>query len=507
MTQRPYPFNLLDKCHVDFDENQPFEIFETDARSLLSQKRYDLYAILLYIDHKVKGLDTTYALEVYRERTRAATGFSFKEAGNDSKNSFAKFIEILDSLIDIFSAGSFDPNLSIIPVDKNNVLIDGAHRVACAAYFNKNVTVVKFIALANEFNLNYLLLEEKFVPTTVLDAMALEYCNYHKNIYMLVFWPKSFRNESAIEKAFSHVERNSNIVYRKKMKLNYTGTRNLILQIYGHMDWIGTIDDQHKNTYGKANEVYDKSQKFEFVLIEADSFKEVFDLKQEIRALLEIDLASIHSTDNWHETYQIANLIYNQNCIHHLETSEPDKYGASYKLVQEYKKSIEKLDHDLNDYVLDASIVMAIYGIRQAGDLDYLTIYQPSDELSRLSSNQELIEDHTDSSHYYDCSVDDLIYNPSNYFVFNDTKFVSLENLYRYKMRRAQKTDVIDARLIKMYGTNNKKSFKYFILKFKNDFNRLKYTAQVKSILTLFSILKKIGIYKILRKIYHCLVR
>ncbi len=507
MKQSKYPFNLLDKCHIEFDESQPYEVFEIEARSFLNYKRLDLFAILLYIDHTAKGIDTSYAREVYKERTRAVTGFKFKEQGNDSKDTFNKFLETLDSLIEIFSSGSFDPNISIIPVDKNNFLLDGAHRIACAAYFNKSVTVVRFTTLDTGFNANYQWLEERFIPTESLDAMALEYCKYKQNIYMFVFWPKSFRDSRNIEEAYNLIERKTNVVYRKKTKLNYTATRNLILQIYSHMDWIGTIEDQHNNTYGKANEVYDSCEKFEFILVESDSFEAVSNLKEEIRDMLKIDLASVHSTDNWYETHQIANLVLNQNSTHHLETSEPDKFKKSFKLIQDYKKLFKNTSYDPNDYILDASIVLSAYGIREARDLDYLTANKDDDLSRKISNNQELIENHAEFSQYYNCAIEDLIYNPANYFVFSDMKFVSLENLYQYKIKRAEKKDLIDARLIKMYRSNEKRSLQYHILKFKNDFNRLMQIARIESIITLMNILKKIGLYNILRKIYRFLIK
>ena len=192
---------------------------------------------------------------------------------------------------------------------------------------------------------------------------------------------------------------------------------------------------------------------------------------------------------------------------HHLETSEPDKFKKSFKLIQDYKKLFKNTSYDPNDYILDASIVLSAYGIREARDLDYLTANKDDDLSRKISNNQELIENHAEFSQYYNCAIEDLIYNPANYFVFSDMKFVSLENLYQYKIKRAEKKDLIDARLIKMYRSNEKRSLQYHILKFKNDFNRLMQIARIESIITLMNILKKIGLYNILRKIYRFLIK
>lgn len=503
MSSSQYPFNLLNDCHLKFDKNQRYDIFEVDAKQLLNYKRFDLYAILFYIDHKTKGLDLTFARELYKVRTEAATGFSFKEPGNDAKNSFEKYTETLDELIEIFKNGSFDSDISIIPIDKNNVLIDGAHRVSCAAYFNKTITVIKFLDWNIDLDVTSKWFQQKLVLPKHIDTMALEYCKWHKNLYMLIFWPKSFKNVENKNRADELINSSYNVVHRKKIKLNTTAIRNLILQMYNHMDWIGSIDDKFENTYAKATEVYDNNQWVECVLLETEDFNNIFDLKQEIRSIFNISLSSIHSTDNWSETYQAANLLFNENSIHHLETSEPDKFKFSYKLIEEYKSIIKSIGHNINDYILDASIVMAIYGIREANDLDYLTSNIDKDKVASFAKIPDSIDNHQDWLKFHRYNLVDLLYNPQNYFVFNDLKFINLENISQYKSNKGEKKDLIDVKLIKMYKDQNNHSINFFLLKFKNDFKREKMIFRINFILGLMHFLKKYHIYTPLKKIYH----
>jgi len=503
MSNKKYPFNLLDDCHLNIDGNQRYEVFEINAKELLSYKRFDLYAILVYIDHKVKGLDMTFASELYQKRTQAATGYKFKEPGNDSKNSFARFVESLDKLIEVFKNGLFDTEISIVPIDQNNILIDGAHRVACAAYFNKEIKVIKFIDWDINLDVTSDFFKQKFVMQSYIDTMALEYCKWHKNIYMLIFWPKSFNTIENKNEADLLINNSCNVVYRKRMKLNYTAIRNLMLQIYGHMDWVGSIDDKFKNTHGKATEVYDSNQSVECVLLEAESFQTVFDLKQDIRGEFNIGLASVHTTDNWSETNQVANLLFNPNSIHHLETSEPDKFKSSYQLVEEYKSIIQSINHNNDDYILDSSIVMAMYGIREARGLDYLTSNRNTDKVSLSAKNIKSVNAHHDGLQFYTCNLVDLLYNPNNYFVFNEMKFITLENLSNYKKKRQQEKGLIDVKLIKMYKNKSNRSLKFYILTFKNDLKRKKAIYRIAFILNLMYVLKKIYLYSPLKKLYH----
>jgi hypothetical protein len=503
MKEKKYPFNLLDKCHINFDKNLEYEIFDVNAQELLLPERFDLFAILLYIDHKVKGIrDLSFAKEIYKNRTHIMTGFTNSEIGNPYKNNFDDFISTLDNLIETFRISDFDPQKSLIPIDRNNVLLDGAHRVSCAAYFNKKVRVVKFSTLNAPLD-TASFFEKQALHTQYLDAMALEYCRWRKNTYMAFIWPKSFSMPNEKKEADELINRSCTVIYRKKMRLTYTAIRNLMLQIYGHMSWIGTIDNHFSTTYAKADEVWDNNGYVEFVLLESDEYKKVFDLKQQVRAIYKIDLASIHTTDNYRETWQAANLIYNLNSLHHLETGQPDKFAHSFKLIEKYKNLLCQLNCNFDNYILDSSIVMAIYGIREAGDLDYLTIDPSSDLIAIRLKNKELIDCNNNLLDFHVIPLADLIYNPRNYFVFNELKFMSLDRILVFKQAKNEKKDKNDVKLIVAYRDLNNHKFQFFMLRLKNNFRRRKIIYRRNLIMYILIFLQKIYLYKFIRKIYR----
>ena len=140
---KQYPFNLLDDCHVQFDETAKWEEYDIDACELLSYQRFDLFANLIYIRAYNMQAGLEWAKSVYKARTSAITGYKLSEPGNENKNNFNDFVNTFNHLIDTFEKTDFDPSKSIVPIDEDNVLIDGAHRVTCAAYFGKKVHVVK----------------------------------------------------------------------------------------------------------------------------------------------------------------------------------------------------------------------------------------------------------------------------------------------------------------------------------------------------------------------------
>lgn len=430
MTQEQ--FQKLDKCYFDFDINSNCEEETVDARKLICPQRFDLYANLLYIDHKVKGVKDEYALSVYKERTRTITGFKMSEAQNSRKNSFEDFLAVFDELIDDIRNGKYDTERTLIPVDKNYVLMDGAHRVSCAAYFGKEIKILRFVDYESP-HMSSDFLRKNIIPEKTLDAMALESCRWHDNLFMLIFWPKSFLQPETLDRAYRYVCEKSVVVYQKEYNMSYSAIRNLMIQMYGHMDWVGSIENDFAATYTKADEVWDGNGKCSFILIQAPSCDFVLKMKSEIREMFGIGLASIHTTDNIRETKIVANAIYNPNSMFFLHHAKPTKFKKSYRMTEEYKKILIDNHCDLDKYIIDTSMVLSIFGLREASDLYYYTIDKKRHDFFKVPN----IEEHDDSQKdYYDISIVDLIESPFNYFVFNELKFVNLDRLLDFKNRR-----------------------------------------------------------------------
>ena len=431
-------YKKLDSCHFEFSMDQPCQEEEIEARLLLGSNRFDLYAILLYIDHRVRGVhDMTYATNVYKERTRVMTGQKFSEKGNSEKNNFSDFINSLDKLIADFQNGQFDYRRTYIPVDKDYSLIDGAHRVACAAYFGKKLKILRFTDISVHHMTSEVLLSN-FMPVTIADAMALEALQWHDNLFMLIFWPKATADQSKNNEALQCIHSQLDVIYEKKCVMSHHAIRNLMLQIYGHMEWVGNLDNDYESTYLKADQVWESKGGCRFILVQAPDKEYVLNIKSQVRAIYDIGLSSVHSTDNHRETALTANAIYNPNSFHFLHIARPTKYKKSYKLFLAFVNALEVNQAIKKNFIIDSSMVLAICGGRSANDLDYYKL-TGSPDLRLDKDYVDCIEEHDEyQKKFYDVPIDDLINIPSNYFSFNEIKFVSLENLLKFKQNRYQ---------------------------------------------------------------------
>lgn len=501
------PIEKLSRSFMKYPKEADYVIESVPARTLLSYRRFDFYAKLLYIDHYEKGLDLTYAKKLYLAQVSAITHNTNAEEGNDEKNSADLFLSVFNQLINDIKTNGFNADVSLVPVDSNGYVIDGAHRVTIAAYYNLNVTIIRFLDWKTNLKTDWRFLEENFLEEKALDALALECCNWHDNLYMACIWPKSLTKKKEREEADKYIESEVHVVYRKKVSMSWFALHNFMLQIYGHMNWVGSPESHFSGVDAKVKEVVCKDyDECEFLLIEADSYQHIFDLKQAVRKIYGIGLSSIHITDNIRETKQIADLIYNENSLYHVKNAMPDRFLNSFRLVQTFKNIIAENGLKNSNFVVDSSMVMAICGIRNAEDLDFYT--DEKYEKMNVLFKDHKIENHENCLKFHGKSVVDLIHNPENYFVFNEVKFVSLPQMLKFKQARGETKDLNDVKMIKSFLHQN--VFNRFMLVYcekKHVLNIWLRTTKKKLGMKFKAFLKSVHLFDVAKKMYKLFVR
>lgn len=435
-----YPYNMIPSYFIgefEITEDLPYEIEEIPARELIKPERIDLIAKWIYIENFEKKNDMTFARELYAKHIEAFSEGTFSEPGNEEKNSLEKYFEVFEKLIIEIKENGFDENKSLILVGKDNVLIDGSHRCACAAYFNKNVKVLRIPQLTVKYDVEFF--TSRKLDREYIDHMVLKYTQIKDNLYMACLWPVA-TNQEKRQQAISMLSEIGEIVYIRDLGLRYQGMKNLMQQIYGHFEWVGDYQDKHLGVEAKVKKCYARGKKCTFVLFHCDALDTVVDIKKKIRLKFELEKHAIHISDSIFETRQMAQLLYNANSRMHLNFAEPDAFATMNKMLEEFKHLLGQKNEDLDRYLVDTSSVLAIYGIREAGDIDYLTDSNLTD-LGRAD-----MENHPS---LYPISISSLICNPEYYFVYQGVKFVEPYMLMRMKQIRGSEKDPKDCKQIK----------------------------------------------------------
>lgn len=473
------------------DTNAEYEIEFVKARNLITSKRIDLIAKMKYVMSKDINYDGSFFSDLYDAHIDAYTCGTFVEkTQKETKNTKQAYIDTFNFLIENIKRNGIDPNKSIIPVGKDNGIMDGAHRVSIAAYYDLDVPIVRFNNL--DANDDAFFFEKRLLKESYLNYLINEYCDLKENIYTACLWPIANQKENLHHLVDEKFMSCSKIVYKKKINMNIHMLRNFMIQVYSGFDWLGALDSHFFGASTYAEKVNDESGYLTLYILEGASLDKIKDVKNEIRELYGYGNSTMHISDTHEEAMSIIQMLLNDNSLHCLKYAEPDKYKKFNIDIENLKKEIKLNNISINDFVLDSGSILALYGLRETNDIDYIS-------KNSFSFTNPKIQMHDESEYYYNVSKYDLLNNPENYLYYYGLKFVCISRLIEMKKKRYDKTnsskDKEDIYLLNTLNNNKSLLFKKIIYWIKRQIRNIKYIIITMIINSIF--------YKPLRYIYY----
>lgn len=320
-------------------DSKSYSIENVNARTLLTGKRFDLFAKLYYLTHYKENKE--HALCVYIEHIKAFNPDG-KEPGRDDKLSFDDFVSVFNNLIESFKDKDFDKSVSLVPVDSNGVILDGAHRVAILAYYNKEITIARFKDVTSKANFDYQYFKMRGLSWVTLDEIALEMMYWLSDVHVMCIWPTLNENQKTL--ARNLIENNQQVVYRKKIRVTYNALTAFVKQIYQEQEWTHSIEavkDKALRCYGKGHTL-----ELIFFTFEEDLNK-LISFKDDLRSNFGRGKDSLHITDNVKETQEIAELVLNDIALSQWNKAESNSLKKIENSIKEriyYFKNITLLD-------------------------------------------------------------------------------------------------------------------------------------------------------------------
>lgn len=439
--------------HQGFDLQQ-----ESCPISLLNPSRFDLMAKYIYVKFYDKKIKSDFGKELYLEHIRIFNGF----IENDNSNKIGKeaFESNFNKLIESIKSNGFDINHPV-PVSPDNLILDGSHRLATAIYYNKKVSSIELAANSGIYDYKYFL--DRGCNTKYLDCMALEYAKLKKRVYLVLIYPSAEGKEKELLEIFKEY---GSIVYRKEVFFNQNGAVNLVRNIYKTEKWLGNYKNSYAGARNKASWCFSKNGNLKVFLLESN--QDMVEMKHKIRNIFKVDKHSIHINDTYEELIDASEMLFNDSTIHYLNNANVKEYKWFNKLFTHYESWIEKNKYDKNSFCVVGSSPLATYGLREIRDLDYLT-----DRYADVKTGFKEIDCHNSHSQFYiKHTIDDIIYNPLNYFYYKKHKFLNLNLIKEMKKLRNEEKDKYDIQLIQ--SLNSKKVNQLF--------SRIKYVLSLQYI-------------------------
>lgn len=423
----------------------------------LPPQRFDLIAKYLYIKSYDKEYKTDFFKNLYIAHFKTFNNLNEYPdkycSNNVSKKCSEDFITEFNNLIDNIKKYGYDTNYPI-PIGKNNIIINGAHRLISSYYFNIKPTI-NYISNENgnpDYNHMFFLNRKGENPSLqpiYADTMALEYINHNPNIRAMIIYPNVYKFNK-MNDIINIINNYGYIYYSKSIKLNKNGINNLVKELYRGEDWIGGLFPQGYSPGGKAMRCYDEQENPTILLlIEMKDLNKCIELKEKCRSIFNIGKHSIHISDFTKDTFRIGSSLLNENSINFLNNGTNDISLNTQTLLNTY---FNKVKNNKDEYCLTSSLILEMYNLRQAKDIDYL-----HENNIKIDTNENIgLHDGIWLS-YYKNHHHEIIYDPNNYFYINGYKFATLNIIKGMKHNRNENKDIQDINLI-----NNNLKIKYY---------------------------------------------
>lgn len=486
---------LRDQNCYDLDEDK---IEYIRAKDLLVSNRIDLVAKYKFVEAYDKGKKIPFIEKMYYAHLEAFSSGRFVEPGKeDTKKSFEDYLTIFRQLIENIKGNGVKKEISVIPVGKNNVILNGSHRTAIAMYYDMTVPIVRYEDL--EVTYDYRFFQEKLLDHQYLNYMITEYIRIKENVFFACIWPRADQSKwTAVDRL---IKEKCDIVYRTSVVLTYNGLKNLMIQIYEKQEWCGNLQNGYRGVTGKADACYAESEKTIIYILDNARLPEIIDLKKNVRNIYQMANHSIHISDNSQESLKMAHLLLNANSVDALNYGQMFKYKRYIAIIKRLSKELVAYRLDSEAFLIDSSGVLGVYGIRYPNDIDCLTFHHLQDY-----HFSEKVTEHDEYISYYSSTKEELIYNPNYYLYAYEIKFCTLKVLLKMKKLRNEKKDCEDCKLIRPY-IEKQITYKTKIIQCKMKWVRKCRNAYAKIQMKLFTILKIFHLYDLVRKYYRLLKR
>ncbi|WP_323891059.1 hypothetical protein [Aeromonas veronii] len=414
-----YEVDIIDVADIDLSKRVDI-LLKIELINALSSDNVELYE---------------YYKELYLESIALFTDHTFIEPGNSNKNTQDDYLNSFINLYENIKTKGFDFSIGVIPFSGNTPL-DGAHRTALAYVFNCKLSIVKIDVDPVDYGIDFFY--KKGASERLIHVFASLLIKYDKTVRAAVIWPTSGFGIKNAQEMFGDT-----YIFGKEMKLTEVGVNNLCISAYKKESWIGGDSDYWKGAWGKSTACFDDNQTI-ITLFKPSYVGQDLEIKNKIRRSRNGTKHCVHSTDGSDDTADIINCTF---------PVKSELYLNSIKIKEMSKLRMYISNNDLYTHIVSGSSFMGVLGIRENEDVDTIS----------TSSSAS----HNSYAQFFSKSIDSLFLIEECQYKFLDIRFLDLDELLKFKLKRNENKDIDDVKLIKFFinKKNNGLANKYLLVK------------------------------------------
>ena len=382
-----------------------------------------------------------------------------KSTAKDFQNSFSTIIESI-------AQNGFDTKQSLVPVTTAGFPLNGAHRVATAIALGLPTMPVQQVMSTNHYKWGHAFFASKGYQDIYADFAMLQWTLHVDATSTVLFWPEAASDQAKMASARIMVkELCGEVLYEKTIFVNRKGLGNLCLHAYGEQEWLLAKVHQLQSSCDWKEAMRPVS--VFFVLPKSSEALRL--CKHTLRSHFALSnfKSSVHIPDHHEEAVLVAEMTLNSNSVLFLNRHDGTScHEVACELATRMRMSaVNPASYVLPQTIMvDSGAVMSFFGLRKLTDVDLL--FQGDLDESLLGAERGIFVDaHSfeynrrvpterawGAEHLSNCSARDLFSDPKYYGYCHGLKYISLQQLVRYKQLRAEPNkDREDVRSIKMF--------------------------------------------------------
>ncbi|ASN05989.1 hypothetical protein [Virgibacillus necropolis] len=412
-TLRKLNLKRLDQADIKHDAKE----LEFEPLTLIDHRRFDIMAKYIYGKFHENKFNSSWGYRLYEDHIWVFN--KYDEDDDSGKKGIASFVNSFNRTLKSVKENGFDGTLSLLPINKDNVPIDGAHRLTAALLYNKKVKTIRLNA--SGVNYNHEFFKQKGLRTKWADAIAYEYCKLKKDTYVVLLFPKSLEKKQDVREVLS---KHGSIYYEKDIKIVKEGPKNLMMQLYNN-DYqdLSNVLSSFTNGVGTIS----------VFVFETKNFEKLSRIHEELTRLYSNPVNSFYINETHNDTIRLTQMFLNENSIHFLNNAILGSFEKLRRNTNKYKQLLNDKTIDNECFCVISDSVLAAYGIRESLNLDFIhyghnLLEECSDSDCLRSYNNELLT--------FKKSVDDIIFNPENHFYYEGIKFATLKTVKNIKKKQ-----------------------------------------------------------------------
>ena len=298
-------------------------------------------------------------------------------------------------------------------------------------------------------NVSFEELKQEGIDPDYLDAMALEYCKKYADAYIAIVWPTLDANYENM--VYDILSQECLVAYKKTFTLERHAPKVLMESI---PEKLPNIPFDFHCYFSPEKSTYE----MRCFVIRAPDHASTVRAKRALRRIVKLDPYCMHINDTHDQALDLAYMLLNNNSLHFLNSLERQQFKNFNSLFDLYTNFIKNSEIPKEEVCVDGSAVLSAYGLRDCAlDFDFLC--------TRVADfgNIHPLDHHNIAWERLGLSIEEVIYNPKNFFYYKGYKFASLLSIRNFKELQGRSNDLRDVALIdQMNRTFSLKKFNAF---------------------------------------------